>query len=367
MRNPAACSVDYSTPEFDRLCSARVWGKVENRTIMPSILGIDVSKATLSCALRDTETHNILWESIVPNNPVGVQKLLSKICPQAAWVVEPTGRYSLPAVKGATDAGRTVLLAPPRQAKMYLKSLPVRAKTDKLDSRGLALFGMSRKLSIYPIKEPALEEIDQLMSARRGLAKSISKLQLQQQELPHAKQYLTEAIADLKRQQNALDKEIKERSAKEPAMQAASRLLQVPGIGPVTAAAVTARLSAKSFAHPDQFVAYIGLDVAVAESGTHKGRGRLTHQGDAELRRLLYVCAQANRRVKNSPFAAQYERERAKGLSSTAALCAVARKLARLCWSLHKHGTSYDAARVNQQPAQLNNETPKVVLDPQPS
>ncbi len=47
---------------------------------------------------------------------------------------------------------------------------------------------------------------------------------------------------------------------------------------------------------------------------------------------------------------AEYARERAKGLSSTAALCAVARKIARLCWSLHKHGTRYDVSRVGVQP-----------------
>ena len=43
-----------------------------------------------------------------------------------------------------------------------------------------------------------------------------------------------------------------------------------------------------------------------------------------------------------------YERELAKGLAKTAALCVVARKMARLCWSLHKYGTVYDSARVGQ-------------------
>ena len=83
---------------------------------------------------------------------------------------------------------------------------------------------------------------------------------------------------------------------------------------------------------------------------------RLTKQGDGELRRLLYLAAQANLRSRNSPFKAQYERERAKGLSSTAALaalCAVARKLARLAWSLHKHGSTYDPNRVHQQNQRL--------------
>jgi transposase len=110
------------------------------------------------------------------------------------------------------------------------------------------------------------------------------------------------------------------------------------------------RLRARSFSHPDQFVAYCGLDVRVRQSGKKSGQLGLSKQGEAELRRLLFLAAQASLRGKGSPFAAQYERERAKGLSSTAALCAVARKLARLSWSLVTHGTSYDPDRVYQQP-----------------
>ena len=53
-------------------------------------------------------------------------------------------------------------------------------------------------------------------------------------------------------------------------------------------------------------------------------------------------------RTKDSPFRAQYDRERAKGLPKTAAYCAVARKMARLCWSLHKHGSAYDPQRVGR-------------------
>ena len=126
----------------------------------------------------------------------------------------------------------------------------------------------------------------------------------------------------------------------------------VPGIGPVTAVAVAACLTTKQFDHPDRFVAYIGLDVRVRDSGQRRGQRTLSHQGDAELRRLLYLCALANVRARDpaNPFKVQYARERAKGLATTAALCAVARKLARVCWSLAAHGTQYEATRVHHQP-----------------
>jgi transposase len=172
---------------------------------------------------------------------------------------------------------------------------------------------------------------------------------LQQQQLPLARETLQATIRDVKLQMKDLDKRIAVLTKNSPKLESAARLAAVPGIGKVTAAAVASRLSGKSFSHPDKFVAYIGLDLRVVDSGNHKGRRRISHEGDAELRRLLYVCAQATLRSKQSPFKEQYERERNKGLSSTASLCAVARKMARLCWSLHKHGTTYDPARVGVQ------------------
>ena len=110
------------------------------------------------------------------------------------------------------------------------------------------------------------------------------------------------------------------------------------------------QLAGKQFSHPDKLVAYIGLDIGVQQSGRKKGERGLTKQGDAELRRLLFLCASSSLLCKDTGFRDQYEREKAKGLPSTAALCAVARKMAKLCWSIVKHGTEYDATRVYQQP-----------------
>ena len=120
----------------------------------------------------------------------------------------------------------------------------------------------------------------------------------------------------------------------------------------MTAAAVCSGLTGKAFAHPDQCVAYLGLDGAIRQSGQRRGQEGLTKQGDAQLRRLLYLCAPASLRAQSSPFKAPYERELGKGLCKTAALCAIARKMARVCGSLHQHKSTYDPTRVYQQPAQ---------------
>ena len=330
---------------------ARVWGKAR-----PNMLGIDTSKETLQCALRDPITRALLWEASFSNTASGVSALLKKAPAQAPWVIEPTGRYSTGVVVQAQAAGRCVLLAPPRKAKAFLSSLQSRAKTDKLDSKGLALYGLSQPLAPYPVKEATVDKIDQLLSARKGLSNAASRLKLQAKELPEVRELLLSVLSDLKAKIKAIDKMLSATTAQEPKMATAKQMRRVHGIGAVTATAVSSRLAAKAFAHPDQFVAYIGLDIDVRESGRKKGTRGLTRQGDAELRRLLYCCAQASLRAKNSPFKAQYDRERAKGLSSTAALCSVARKMAKLCWSLHKHNAVYDPERIYTAPKRQGTE-----------
>ena len=296
----------------------------------------------------------------MPNSAAGIARLIRRTAPDCPWVVEPTGRYSRALVAHAHAAGRRVLMAQPKRAKAFLASVSPRAKTDRVDSYGLARYGLAADLSPYPVKSEAMDQLDQLQAARKGISDSVSRLRQQRAALPAAAASLTAAITGLAEEQANLDRQIAALTAREPLV---AVLTEVPGIGPVTAAAVASCLTSKQFDHPDRFVAYIGLDVRVRDSGQRRGQRTLSRQGDAELRRLLYLCALANIRSRDAtnPFRRQYERERKKGLTTTAAVCAVARKLARVCWSLATHGTHYEAARVHRQPA-----LPARRLDDQP-
>jgi Transposase and inactivated derivatives len=313
------------------------------------MIGIDVSKASLSICYVDKDTRKEMWRKDICNSESAVKKLLEITRPEWPWVLEPTGRYSQCAAKMAKAAGRRVLLAPPKQAKAFAQSIQTRAKTDSLDSFSLALYGLSVPLPDYPIKSESVEELEELLLARKNLSKSRQSLKQSAGQLPHAKETLEGAARELSATIAALDKRI-ERLVGQGQLQIARELKRVPGIGPVVSAAVGSRLESKHFEGPDQFVAYCGLDLRVRDSGKYKGQRKLTKNGDAELRRLLYLAAKATLRAKNSPFKAQYEREKAKGLTSIQAICAVSRKMAKLCWSLHHNKTTYNPERVYTKP-----------------
>jgi transposase len=170
------------------------------------------------------------------------------------------------------------------------------------------------------------------------------------QELPRAHECLSASVAALQAQLAQIDRQIEAAVKTSRLAPLVRRLRAVPGVGPVSSSAFGSRLDSRNFDRSDQWVAYCGMDVSIRQSGKHKGERGLTKQGDAELRRLAYLCAQAAVRQKGSPFTAQFERERAKGLTKTAAYCAVARKLLTVLWAIQHRGVEYDPEMVYLPP-----------------
>ena len=313
----------------------------------PLVLGIDVSKQTLAATLiRSEDLERVVWQVEMPNTRAGIDLLLQRTPAAAVWVLEPTGRYSEGVARQSVAAGRKVLMASPRKARSFLRSRPQRGKTDRADSYGLAQFGACLPLPAYPLKEARVQQVEQLLAARRELAESLGRLQQQARELPYARPALTGAIAALKGELVAVDRLLRTTVREDPSLAPVARLCQVPGIGPLIGTALCARLNDKEFRRADSFVAYVGLDITVAQSGQQRAPGQLSHEGDAELRRLLFVAALGATRSKDSPFQAEYRQLQAEGRPKTAALCIIARKLAKLAWSLHRHGTAFEPSRV---------------------
>lgn len=210
------------------------------------MLGIDVSKATLTGTLVVARDQRPLWEMTVPNNAVGIARLVQRTTPECPWVVEPTGLYSRAVVQQGSAAGRAVLMAQPKRAKADLASVQPRAKTDRVDSHGLALYGLAATLRPYPVKSEAMERIDQLLAARKGISRSLASLRQQRAVLPHAVAPLTAAITALTHEQAEIDRQIAAATAADAAVHTVVHALDgVPGIGPVTANAVASCLTTK--------------------------------------------------------------------------------------------------------------------------
>ena len=119
-----------------------------------------------------------------------------------------------------------------------------------------------------------------------------------------------------------------------------ARCRAIPGIGPLTAMALVATWHRGAFCNVDAFIAFLGLDVRVRQSGRWQGRRKLTKKGHGEIRRLLFNAAMQARR--NALWAPYYLRLRDRGLSSTAAFVALSRKLAKVCFALLQNNSQFD-------------------------
>jgi transposase len=303
-------------------------------------VGVDVSKGKLDYAAKAKTPRS------VDNTPEGVSLLLDDVPPNAVIAMEATGRYHRLLANTAHLRGFTVIVHNPKDVSKYAKSVCSRASTDPIMAKVIAEFTEIREHRIYDPTPSFVDTLKNLVRTRAGLVKERTSLQNRAGEHPDIAIYLRQATKALKESIMKLDEQIAEVAKDIPQYQL---LIKVPGFGPLTTAYLIALLASGTFARSDSFVAFIGLDLRVRESGKLRGKRKLSKRGDPEARRLLYLAAFAACRDQG-PFKGLYEHYTGCGHSKTEATVIVARKLARVAWSIYKHNQPYVPGRVRNQP-----------------
>ena len=80
-------------------------------------------------------------------------------------------------------------------------------------------------------------------------------------------------------------------------------LRKIPGIGPINALTILAEAGdLRRFNHHRQFLKFCGLDLATCQSGTFRGRTKLSKYGNARLRRTFWMAAQVAARQRDNSF-----------------------------------------------------------------
>ncbi|MBH1979278.1 MAG: IS110 family transposase, partial [Comamonadaceae bacterium] len=118
----------------------------------------------------------------------------------------------------------------------------------------------------------------------------------------------------------------------------------ITGIGPQTTAVLAALLSRFEFANSDALVAYSGLDPRPNDSGTKRGRRRLSKKGPALLRRQMYLTGMSASHSK--ALKPLYQSIRAKGFATTEAFVILGRKLLRVAFAVWKGSEIFDPTRL---------------------
>ena len=130
------------------------------------------------------------------------------------------------------------------------------------------------------------------------------------------------------------------------------RVMQIDGVGRVTAEAiVTAIDDAKRFDSARQVSAYAGLIPRQYQSGETDRRGRITKRGSRLLRTLLVECAWCSLRY-NQWSRITYERiHGGKRVRRKKAAVALARKILVMAWAMLRDESDYDPDRLGIEKA----------------
>ena len=275
-----------------------------------------------------------------------------------------------------TKLGHTVKLMPPKYVKAYVK----RGKTDAIDAEAICeavtrpsmTFVRAKPAEqqglcmLHSVRAKLVSQRTQAINALRGhlgefgviapqgmlgiAALALIVRDTSDARLPGIARVALEAllaqIEGTDAQVARLDEAIR---AEHKASEESRRLDTVPGVGPITASAIRARIGDPGqFENGRHMAAWLGLVPEQASSGGKEKQRGISKKGDGYLRRLLVsgamsVVRQAQRRPEKYPWLAKLLGR----MPGKAAAIALANKNARILWTIMAHGGRYQPGHRN--------------------
>jgi transposase len=323
-------------------------------------LGIDVSKLNLSLSLgylNEKLVKEFRSRPDVPNNVSGYKELLKWLRKSVDGnvdmlvVMEATGVYHQGIAHYLHEQGYAVCVMQSGRVKRYAQSLEQRSKTDALDSRMLSMLGLERNIRLWHPPSEELRELRALSRERSCLLKDRTMENNRQGAIDSGAYSNKKA---LKRHKNRLkllntqieiiEKEMQELTSKNDALERKiGFMMSIPGISYISAATVVGEtLGFESMENAKQLTCYAGYDIVLRESGSFKGKTRISKKGNSHIRAALHMpsmtCVRCNPTLKQF-----YDRLKPQKAKPLVALVAVQRKLLILMYTLWKNEEIYDA------------------------
>jgi transposase len=287
-------------------------------------VGVDVAKDTLDVADSGSrETRQFT------NDDEGIIQALQYIASlePAGIILEATGNLEMPLAAALQAESLPVVIINPRQVRDFARATGALAKTDAIDARILALFGLRIKPEIRPLPDKQAREMGGLLTRRRQLMEMLvaernrlsrADTDVQPNIKDHIK-WLKEAISDI-------NNDLESRIQSSPSWREKDDLLRsVPGIGKVVSTTLLIELPELGRLNRRKIAALAGVAPLNRDSGTMHGK-RTVWGGRASLRAVLYMAALVATKC-NPVISSFYERLLHAGKTKKVALVACMRKL----------------------------------------
>lgn len=298
-------------------------------------VGIDVSKAYL-----DVYVNPVGHIIRVSNDRTGIQELMKSLSKQPVKliVLEATAGYEKIAARELEKANFSVSVINPRQARDFAKALGQLAKTDKVDSRILALFAEKIEPSPRPLKTAEQQSLADLRARRSQLVDMITmeKNRLDKANLSIQKG-IEKTIKFLQKELKIIDEELSQSIKDDPELSRKNGLLRsIKGVGPVLSATLLANLPELGTLTHKKLSALVGVAPFNRDSGTFVGK-RTVWGGRSGVRAALYMGALTAARF-NPQIKSFYQRLCLTGKAKKVVLTACMRKLLVIINAVIKSG-----------------------------
>lgn len=305
-------------------------------TLPQDVIGVDVSKAWIDCHRLST---GAAWRV------EATRRELRRFACEAVGalvVFEASGGYERALAEALEATGIAWARINPRQVRDFARASGRLAKTDRVDAAVLAAFGRAFTPAPERPRDAAVERLAELVGRRDTLVgmRTAETQRFGQARDVFLRRQIATMLRMLARQIARLEAEIAAHLEACPALEdRAARLRTVPGIGPVLAAGLAARLPELGRFDRRQIASLAGLAPHACDSGTLRGR-RHVWGGRAEVRRMLYLAALTGSRCdpRLGAIRAGFE---AAGKPAKVAITATARRLLTIINAMLRDGTDY--------------------------
>ena len=309
---------------------------------MKNYIGIDISKATL-------DVYNGKKSYKFENDENGFKQIVSLVedIKNTILIFEPTGIYSYALSEFCSKKKIQVVIVGPKESRDFARSLKVRSKTDKIDAKILYKYQshVEPKMVKIPIMNHQAIKIQEMLNAYESIQSSKQRFKNQ---IESTSKLNKDLLRTLNRLIDNLDTEAQKLFNKievlllkeEETKNRYDAISKIPSIGQKSALYLCAFFLKYPLANAKEITALLGLDPMIKDSGTFRGKQRISKHGGQQIRNLLYLptlCAiQHNSRIKKF-----YEGLTARAKTKKLAVIAAMRKLILMAFSIFKSKEEY--------------------------
>jgi transposase len=305
-------------------------------------IGIDISKATLDIhRLSDGKMMSF------SNCPAGFKEF-SKFCAQTSVtrvVYEATGAYHS-GLERALGALLPLVKVNPLQARRFAQAQGVRAKTDAVDAKMLAVMGNAFVLDPDKPATKLQHDLKELRAFRSGLIKDRTRIMSRQktQTLSIICRQSKARLAQVDKHIAEIDAEVKRLIQSSDTMARSMKILRsIPGIGAVCASTILIEMPEIGRMDRKQVASLTGVAPMTRQSGQWRGKSFI-QGGRKVVRNALYMPALVAMRF-NPDLKAKYQAMIKAGKPPKVALTALMRKLIELANALIKADRNWEEKR----------------------